>query len=189
MSQFRGPAVPPLAYATPASGGVTSYRILRISIAGIVALLTTDALATAMGVEPPVNFDHNPLPYLFRLLIAAVVFALVLTAMPVLLRLTRDAVERIVQSPARPSPAAALSLIFCGTACILAALAVEVYLVRYGSTIVSAVGTGESTNSSQHFSVGVQPPLFGHLITTATFLAGAALCSLGAWGSSARPAA
>jgi hypothetical protein len=189
MSQFREPAAPPLAYATPAPRAVIARPILRISIAAIIALLTADSLASAMGASPVDDFNRNPLPYFLRILMCAIVFALVFSAILPLVRLTRGTVERIARSPVRPSPAAALSLIFCGTACILAALAVEVYLVRYGSTIVSAMGTGDSINSSQHFSVGVQPPLFGHLVTVATFLAGAALCALGAWGSSVRSAA
>jgi hypothetical protein len=170
MSQFRGPAAPPLAYATPAPRRLTPHLILRISLAAIAGLLTADSLASAMGASPAIDVHQDPVPYLFRFLISAIVFALVLTAILPIVRLTRAVVERIAQSPTRPSPAASLSLIFCGTACILAALGVEVYLVRY---VVITV----------RFSSEAQPPLFGHLITIATFLAGAALCGLGAWGS------
>lgn len=173
--------VPRLEYATPMPAG-KSNGVLRILLALTVALLAADSFALAAGFDPVGNIEQEPLPFIGRLLCGAVIFALVLAAAGPVGRFLRGAGPWPAAGGTR-GRAAGLALIICGTICILAALAVEVYLVRYGQTVV----TGRVGNGSGPVPIvmSVKPPVFGRILAGGAFVVGVMLLRSGASGEPA----
>ena len=176
-------AVSQLEYATPMPAG-RSNGMLRILVALTVALLAADSFALAAGFDPVGNIEQEPMPLIGRVVCGAVIFALVLAAAGPVGRLLRGVGPWQAAGGTR-GRAARLALLICGTVCILAALAVEVYLVRYGQTLVSGrVGNGNGGPGPVVMSV--KPPVFGRILAGAAFVVGVMLVGSGASGEPAR---
>jgi hypothetical protein len=115
-----------------------------------------------------------------------VIFALVVTGAGPLVRQVRGLIGGMRGAPSKPGQPVAMTLIVCGTACILGAIAVEFYLVRHGQTVLAAWGAGHAMTGSERVVIGVEPPVFGHLMTVLTFVAGGTLAGIGVWASTGK---
>ncbi|HEY7116663.1 MAG TPA: hypothetical protein VH475_08760 [Tepidisphaeraceae bacterium] len=174
----RSDAVSPLDYATPgARPRRTVHPGLVFMIALVAAFLCADPFATAVGfpVASYQTANHDPMPVLLRILTGLVIFGLVAAAAAPVTRAARGVMDVLARTQARPTVAVTLTLIICGTACLLGAMGIELYLVRHAA--------GSMSVSGPDVSLSIQTPLFGQILVGLTFLFGVALVAIGIWAS------
>ena len=175
-------SVPRLDYATPAAPA-KSNGLLRLLAALALALLAADPFALAAGFDPVVEAGRDPWPVIGRVAAGLLVFLLVLAAAGPVGRLTGAWAAWVARGGGGMTRAAAVTLIVCGTACVLAALVTEVYVIQHGRATVVAVASDNGRNAGQMITA-FRPPVFGRLLAGSAFVAGVAMVGVGVWGAS-----
>jgi hypothetical protein len=125
----------------------------------------------------------DPAAITVRVIGALIAIGLVIAAAGPLNRLIRAIVQSLPAQNARPCFGLCMTLILCGTVCILASTAAALIATRYGPVAYTAASSGSFTRSFGHVAIGEQTPLLVYLVSGLTFVAGAALCAIGIWGS------
>jgi hypothetical protein len=170
--------VPQLEYASPRTPRLRPAPVgLVIMSAVLAAMVAADPFALAIGFAPVRAGRDEAAGVFLRVLVGLVLLLFFYMLFKTLASLARGLVDQLAAVPAKPAPAAAITLIICGAACVIAALAVELYLVRGGSGVSVSAGLNEAVYYSN------QPSLFAQCLTILTFLAGVALAAVGIWAS------
>jgi hypothetical protein len=172
------PAPAPIAYATPhpaAGAGRGGQLGLAAALALAIGFLGANAFADAAGFPVPENPNRDSGYVFLRVLCGVVVFFVSFVVLAFLLRELRGLVHVLARSPDRPSAPVALASLLCGTACVIAALLVQLYSARNPTV---RIGPGAQ--------VAVQTPLMAHLVTVLAFLLGVGLIAIGIWSSMGR---
>ncbi len=167
-----------LSYATPMPArrqGPSWMLIIMGALA--VGFLVTDPYRMTAGFPAD---DAGPV--MVRVFGGLIALGLVITGTKPLMRLAMAVIERFSTRQARPCFGICLTLIVCGTVCILASVAVELRAVRSDAMVALAVP--ETVNRSfGHIAIGGQSIFPGLFTAGLTFLAGCVLCAVGIWGS------
>jgi hypothetical protein len=165
---------PALDYATPRSASAPGrgHFAVAAALALAVGFLGANAFADAAGLPVPQDPSRDPGYVFLRVVCGIVVFVVTFVVLSVLFRELRALVHTLARTSLRPGLPIAMTCLICGTACVIAALAVQLYWMRN-----PAVGFGPRPYMS------VQTPLMAHIITLMTFLLGAGLIAVGIWSS------
>jgi hypothetical protein len=179
---------PHLDYATPAASPSRRPLFAVFAVAIALAFLGAGPFAAAIGFPPIPNVNEPEAGPVFGHIAAGVIiFVLVIALAGPIGRLTRGIIHRIEQSHAKPAQPVVLTLIICGTLCVIGAMGMELYLVRYGESVMTAAGIGGLGQAMERVSVGVETPILGHMVAILGLVAGAGLASVGFWGSLVAP--
>jgi hypothetical protein len=167
----------PLEYATPRAAGTggRGYLGLAAALALAVGFLGANAFADAAGFPTPRNPERDSGYVALRVLCGVVVFVISFVVFVFVFRELRALVHTMARAPVRPAAPVALASLVCGTACVVAALAVQLYGMRN-----PVIGFGPGPQ------LAVQTPLMAHLVTLMAFLLGVALIAVGIWSSMGR---
>ena len=168
----------PIEYASPRPEATRGRPHWGLSAALALALgfLGANAFADAAGFPRPRENYHDEGYVALRVLCGVVVFVVSWVVFAFAFRELVALTNAMARATVRPSPAIALASMVCGTACVIAALLVQLYGQR---NPVLSVGPGPQ--------VAVGTPLMAHLVTVMAFLLGAGLIAVGIWSSMARP--
>jgi hypothetical protein len=170
------------------------YRLLTFAAALAAGFLGANAFADAAGL-PHVSSGERHLSdsdigaIFLRILCGLVVGVLVLALIPFVVNQCREVAAVLGRTSERPGPAVAITLVICGTLCLLGSLALAWHaasLAQAPSIQVQAPGMPGfpgSVSGSASVQVSTQPPLLTQVLALLTFLAGSALISLGIWSS------
>ena len=163
-------------YASPGPGARPGkgHALLAAALAVAVGFLGANAFADAAGFPAPEDSNRDAGYVALRVLCGVVVFAVAFVVLAFVFREVRALAHSLARSPVRPAPPVALACVICGTACVLVALAVQVYAMR-NPTVVAGPG----------FRALVQTPIMVHLVTLMAFVLGAGLIGVGVWSSMA----
>jgi hypothetical protein len=137
--------------------------------------------------------DWDVLAIFLRIGCGLIVGLVVLALIPFLTNQGREVAAVLGRTTERPGPAVAVTLLICGTLCLLGSLALAWHvasLAQSPSIQVQAPGMPGfpgPVSGSASVNVAAQPPLLTQVLALLTFLAGIALISLGIW-SSIKPA-
>ena len=156
-------------------------RFLVFALALAAAVLGANAFADAAGFDPG-NFSRRPELVFVRVLCGIVVFIVAVALIGASVRAIAWAVDALARTPARPGLPVTLTLIGCGTACVLAMLVVEALAMRSAAR-AELMGM---TDGTLGLDVHTATPLAIHLATLAAFVAGATMLALGVWSSLGR---
>jgi hypothetical protein len=149
------------------------FIYLAVSLA--VAVLGAERFALAAGMPA-----HDQQVALCGFVLGFLTLALLMSVV----HFTRQVIVVLTRTSARPGPTVGLTLIVCGTVCILGALALQFYATARpggGSAIIGVPGAGVTARVAAEAS---SASLLTLLATVAVFLAGAALVALGVWSAS-----
>jgi hypothetical protein len=158
----------------PKTDSVPGYLVPAVAIA--VGILGANSFADAAGFPPIVSGEQEPGHVMLRLVCAIVVGVLSAAVFATLLRLVRVLSIKLSETRGRPSTAVAITLIACGTVCLLGALAIPLYIHHASAASISLTMTNASVSLDQTSILSV-------LATIVTITAGAALTAIGIWGS------
>jgi len=162
------------------------FAVFAVAIA--LAFLGAGPFASAIGFPPiPNASDPEAGPVFGHIAAGVIIFVLVIALAGPLARFIREIIRRIEQTHAKPAQPVVLTLIICGILCVLGAMGMELYLVRYGESVMTAAGIGGLGQAMERVSVGVETPILGHVIAILGLVAGVGLASVGFWGSLGAP--
>ena len=187
MTTMQSPPIPPephltaatLDYANPRTRveAPPGNKLLVLAVSVAVALLGANAFADAAGFPVVRNANYDAGAVMLRILSGIVVFLLSLAVVSALLRAVRAGLGLLARTPERPAQVVGLTMIACGTACVVATLVTELLALRWATRTSMSVYMGEGVE----FNSGA--PLSIHLAALAAFAAGAALVGIGVWSS------
>ena len=167
-----------LEYATPSSTRRSDW-LLVLALGAAAGWLGAKPFADAVGV-PTIN-DSRDAGYVFLRIGCGIGVALIM--MVVLAFVLREA--RAMGSSGRPlSQTIAITLLICGTVCVLGAMVIPLYATHSGASIEMRV-----EQLSGGIGVQTEPPLVVDVLALAvlTFLGGAALIGVGIRGGAVEP--
>jgi hypothetical protein len=174
---------PHLDYATPAAPPNRRPLFAVFAVAIALAFLGAGPFSAAIGFPPIPNVNEPEAGPVFGHIAAGfLIFLLVIALAGPLARLIREIIRRVEQTQAKPAQPVVLTLIICGTLCVLGAMGMELYLVRYGESVMTAAGIGGLGQGMERVSVGVETPILGHAVAILGLVAGVGLASVGFWG-------
>ena len=167
----------PLDYASPrpADNSGRGYIGLAGALAVAVGFLGANAFADAAGFPIPRDPNRDAGYVALRVVCGLVVFAVAWVVFSFAFRELHALAHGLARSQTRPAPPIAMTCLICGTACVIAALLVQLYGLRHPAV---TVGPG--------FGASVHTPLMAHIVTLAAFLLGVALIAVGIWSSMGR---
>ena len=179
---------PPLDYASPRppDHAGRGYLGLAAALALAVGFLGANSFADAAGLPAPRDASRDSGYIALRVLCGIVVFVVTFVVFSFLLRELRALAHTLARSSNRPSAPIALACVICGTACVIAALLVQLYGLRNPSG-VSFGAAGFSVGAGAQGSV--HTPLMAHIVSLMAFVLGIALVTVGIWSSMSRPSA
>ena len=189
------------------------YWLLTFAVALAAGFLGANPFADAVGLSHVTKPNEEEGLVFLRIFCGLIVGLVVLGLIPFLGNQCRDVAAVLGRTTERPGPAVAVTLVICGTLCLLGSLVLAWHvasLAQSASIQVQAPGmpgfsagplsgtTGRSQapgmpgfpgpiSGAASVNAGTQPPLLTQVLALLTFLAGLALISLGIW-SSIKPA-
>jgi hypothetical protein len=155
-------------------------RWLYLGLAIPLALLGADSFARAAGF-PNVSAGYETSEVLLRMLAGVSVGLIALTLLVLLRVASLHTCHFLDRVDARPHIAVSITLLVCGTFCVLGMLYFEYRIIGHTASI--ATSTTHLNLGAAQVSIGVRVPLFDHLIAVSAFLSGVALLALGVWSS------
>lgn len=151
---------------------------LVVAVAVAAAFLGAGRFADEVGFPQIIDSNRDTGAIFLRLLSGVIVGVFCLMLGLFLARQAAGLGERLRQTPGRLSTGVAITLLICGTLCLIASLLVPLY---FGRT-AAAMGMHVSVNGNTTI-IGNAPPLVSDLLAILIFLGGAALAWIGVWGS------
>jgi len=155
-------------------------------ILGIASgILFANTFADAAGLPDPrfVERYAETEAIVYRVLCGIVVSVLTMAFLPFVLLQTRAGLTALSGITQRPSQPIAITLIVCGTVCLLGTLIFE-WNVAASGAIVKAVNTVTINNAARgEIALRVQTPVMGHVAALAALIVGVGLIGLGIWSS------
>lgn len=171
-------------YATPrmAKGSSIPGVALVCVIAVAAAFLGAGRFADEVGFPPVVEINRDAGAVMLRILSGILVglFSLILGLF--LARQAGVTARSLQRHGGQLTTGVSITLLVCGTACLIASLLVPLYFLRSGGTVEMRVGANGAMES-----VSNPGPLLADLLAVLVFIAGATLAGIGVWGS-LRPA-
>lgn len=168
-------------YASPSTKAPKSNVLLVLAMGVAAGCLGANPFADAVGMSPVSDAAREPGNVVLRMLCGLVVgfVAMVLTATA--LREGNAVSRALHRIDRRPPQAIAITLIICGTACLLGALAIPLFAIHTpGGVRIVATSNGMAASADL--------PAVAQILAVLTFLAGAVLIALGIWSSTPAPA-
>jgi hypothetical protein len=161
-------------------------RLLLFSLAIVAGILGSKPFANAAGFPDieTARGDSESWAYVLRILSGLIIALATFALVPILVNMGLQVVTLLGRTTARPKPMVAVTLIICGTLCLLGTLLFEWYALRSGTQVMSSSFHMQNPGvDSGRIAFSVQLPLFGQVLALFTFLAGVALIALGIWSS------
>ncbi len=174
-----------------------SDRFLIMILGIVVGMLGANSFADAVGLPDPrfLPSYNNEGPIVGRVVCGFVVMLLAIGSLIFLARIIRHAIADLAQVTAKPRPPMPLTLVGCGTLCLLGALIFEWYLASYvapanaAATLVNKMIQGDPGASAATLSIHAQSSPVAQVVAIFTFLAGIAMIAIGIWSSLNAPPA
>jgi hypothetical protein len=171
-------------------------RAFALVVIGVmVGVLGASSFADAAGIASDDGGNHTTARVVCGIVLGLATISLTIVAG----HFSRLGIAAIRQSSRRPSQNVAITLIVCGAACFLMAMAFEWYVVASSRVIRPAVGESGgsatinlpgmeqkatiSVTGTGAVRMGTAASPFGHVMALTCFLAGAVLIGLGVWSS------
>lgn len=161
--------------------------LVRLGLLIPIGFLGASPFADAVGFPPVMRPSEDAFEIFLRILSGVIVGLAALALFVVLRRLAARATDYLGGVSGKPGTAVAISLLVCGTLCVLGVLVFEYLAIRQTGTVATSVAA-QPTFGTAEVSVGVRVPFSAHLFAIACFIVGAALLAVGVWSGVDRAA-
>ena len=159
------------------------YRFLTFVLALAVGCLGANPFADTAGWPAVQPGQHPGDAIAFRVLGGFLVGLVALALLRLLVQQSQAVTDALSRTTTKPGQVLAVTLVVCGTLCLLGTLVLEWYLVSSPVSLAQAASISGLGGGAAQVVLSVQAPLLGHLAAMATFLAGMAQIALGVWSS------